>query len=50
MTLEICDLMKHMLEDLKIQCESPTKLFYDNISVISIAHNLVQHESTKHIG
>ncbi|MCH90414.1 hypothetical protein A2U01_0011329 [Trifolium medium] len=47
----ICELlwMKQVLEDLKIQCEGPMKLFCDNKSAISIAHNLVQHDGTKHI-
>jgi hypothetical protein len=41
--------MKQVLEDLKIQCEGPMKLFCDNKLAISIAHNPVQHDRTKHI-
>lgn len=37
------------MEDLKIQCESPMKLFCDDKSAISFSHNLVQHDRTKHI-
>lgn len=45
MALGICELlwMKQVLEDLKIQCEGPMKLFCDNKPAISIAHNHVQH-------
>ncbi|RDX73937.1 Copia protein, partial [Mucuna pruriens] len=41
--------MKIILYDLKVKYEGPIKLFYDNISVISIVHNPVQHNGTKHI-
>jgi hypothetical protein len=45
MAPRICELlwMKQVLEDLKIQCEGPMKLFCDNKPAISIAHNHVQH-------
>jgi len=36
-----------VLEDLKIQCDGPIKLFSDNESTINIAHNHVQHDRTK---
>lgn len=51
MALGICELlwMKQILEDLKIQCEGPMKLFCNNKSTISVAHNPVQHDRTKHI-
>lgn len=39
-----------MLEDLKIQCECPMKLFCNHKSAISFAYNLVQHDKIKHIG
>ena len=47
----ICELlwMKIILNDLKIQCDGPMMLFCDNKSAISIAHNPVQHDRTKHI-
>lgn len=47
----ICELlwMKIVLDDLKIKCEGPMKLLGDNKSAISIAHNPVQHDRTKHI-
>ena len=47
----ICELlwMKIVLDDLKIKVEGPMKLFCDNKSAISIAHNPVQHDRTKHI-
>ncbi|RDY07695.1 Copia protein, partial [Mucuna pruriens] len=41
--------MKIILDDLKVKYEGPIKLFYDNNSTISIAHNQVQHDRTKHI-
>lgn len=45
---QICELlwMKQLLEDLKIQCEGPLKLFYGDKSTISIAHKYVQHDKT----
>jgi hypothetical protein len=51
MTEEICELlwMKQVQEDLKMKCEGHMKLFCDNKSTISIAHNLVQHDTIKHI-
>jgi len=47
----ICELLwlKIILEDLKIRWDKPMKLYYDNKYAISIAHNLVQHDRTKHI-
>ncbi|RDX67605.1 hypothetical protein CR513_53499, partial [Mucuna pruriens] len=41
--------MKIILDDLKVKYEGSIKLFCDNNSAISIAHNLVQHDRTKHI-
>ena len=41
--------MKIILDDLKIKYEAPMKLFCDKKLAISIAHNLVQHDRTKHI-
>ena len=47
----ICELLwlKIILEDLKIKWDEPMKLYCDNKSAISIAHNPVQHDQTKHI-
>ena len=40
--------MKIILDDLTIKYEAPIKVFCDNKLVISIAHNHVQHDRTKH--
>ena len=47
----ICELLwlKIILEDLKIRWDEPMRLYCDNKSAISIAHNPVQHDRTKHI-
>jgi hypothetical protein len=47
----VCELlwMKIILDDLKIEYVAPMRLFCDNKSAISIAHNPVQHDRTKHI-
>lgn len=47
----ICELLllKIILDDLKIRWEKPIKLYCDNKFVISITHNPVQHDRTKHI-
>ena len=46
-----CELLwlKIILDDLKIKWEGPMKLYCDKKSTINIAHNLVQHDRTKHI-
>ena len=51
MAARVCELLwvKIILEDLKIQWSKPMKLYCDNKSAINIAHNLVQHDRTKHI-
>ena len=51
MALGVCELLwlKNILEDLKVKWEGPMKLYCDNKSSISIAHNPVQHDRTKHI-
>lgn len=51
MATGICEIMcvKIILEDLKIQWSGPMRLYCDNKSAISIAHNPVQHDRTKHI-
>ena len=47
----ICELLwlKIILEDLRIKSDNPMRLYCDNKSAISIAHNPVQHDRTKHI-
>lgn len=47
----ICELLwlKIILEDLKIKWDGPMRLYCDNKSAISIAHNPVQHDRTKHV-
>jgi len=51
MTQGICELLwlKIILEDLKLRWVKPMKLYCDNKFAISIAHNPVQHDRTKHI-
>ena len=41
--------LKIVLGDLRIKVDDPMKLFYDKKSAISIAHNPVQHDRTKHV-
>jgi hypothetical protein len=38
-----------ILEDLKIKWDGPMRLYCDNKLAISIAHDPVQHDRTKHI-
>lgn len=38
-----------ILEDLKTEWDELMKLYCDNKSTMSIAHNLVQHDRTKYI-
>lgn len=47
----ICEVLwlKIILNYLKIKREWSMKLYCDNKSAISIAHNLIQHDPTKHI-
>ena len=48
---EICELMwiKTLLEELWVKIQEPMKLFFDNEVAINIAHNLIQHDRSKHI-
>ncbi|CAA7388938.1 unnamed protein product [Spirodela intermedia] len=41
--------IKILFEDLHLYSQGCIKLYYDNQSAIAIAHNLVQHDRTKHI-
>ena len=47
----LCKLLwlKIILDDLRIKWDDPMKLYCDNNLVINIAHNLIQHNRTKHI-
>lgn len=51
MALGVCELLwlRLLLGDLGIKLEKSMRLFCDNKSAISIAHNPVQHDRTKHI-
>ena len=41
--------LKRILEELNMEMKTPMKLYCDNKSAISIAHNPVQHDRTKHV-
>ena len=41
--------MLKLLEELHIIVEFPIKLYCDNKAAISISHNPVQHDKTKHM-
>ena len=47
----ICEAIwiKRLLEELRITSEEPVQLFCDNKATISIAHNPVHHDRTKHV-
>ena len=47
----MCELLwiKHVLQELGVDYESPMSLYCDNKVVIEIAHNPVQHDRTKHV-
>ena len=47
----VCEILwlHRILEELKKPVESPMKLYCDNKAAISIAHNPVQHDRTKHV-
>lgn len=51
MALGMCELLwlKILLDDLRIKWIAPMRLYCDNKSVISIVHNLVQYDQTKHV-
>jgi len=51
MALGVCELLwlKILLDDLKVQWQGPMRIYCDNKSAISIAHNPVQHDKTKHV-
>jgi len=41
--------MKIILDDLKVKTKGLVRLFFENNSTISVVHNPIQHEKTKHI-
>ena len=41
--------LKRVMEELKISTEFPMKMFCDNQASISISHNPVRHDRTKHV-
>lgn len=41
--------IKRLLEELKIPIPAPIKVYYDNKAAISIAHNPVLYDKTKHV-
>ena len=47
----ICEVIwiKRLLEELKVSDSQAMKLYYDNKAAISIAHNPVLHDRTKHV-
>ncbi|CAL2268732.1 unnamed protein product [Prunus armeniaca] len=47
----VCELLwlKILFRDLRITIQGPMRLFCDNKAAISIAHNPLQHDRTKHI-
>lgn len=47
----VCELLwlRKLLKELRLLGKNHLSLFCDNKSAISIAHNLVQHDRTKHI-
>ena len=51
MVYHVCEMLwlKQVLVELKKPIEVPMKLYCDNKAAISIAHNSVQHDRTKHI-
>ena len=51
MTHGVCELIciKRVMKELKIESEEPIRLYCDNKSTISIAHNPIHHDRTKHV-
>lgn len=47
----VCEVLwlKRVLEELKKHVNLPLRLYCDNKAAISLAHNLVLHDRTKHI-
>ena len=51
MAYGICEFMwlKGLLRGLQVNLENPMRLYCDNKATISIAHNQVQYDKTKHV-
>lgn len=51
MAYAVCEMMwlKRALEEIRRPATMPTKLYCDNKAAISIAHNPVQYDRTKHV-
>uniref|UniRef100_A0A2N9EW46 Integrase catalytic domain-containing protein n=1 Tax=Fagus sylvatica TaxID=28930 RepID=A0A2N9EW46_FAGSY len=51
MAYGICEMLwlKAMMKELGVHSKDPMKLYCDNKAAISIAHNPVQHDRTKHV-
>lgn len=51
MAHDVCEViwLRSILDVLKVEFDKQMRLFYDNKSAISIAHNPVQHDRTKHV-
>ncbi|KAL3520397.1 hypothetical protein ACH5RR_018546 [Cinchona calisaya] len=47
----VCEMLwlKRILEELRTPMAMPMRLYCDNKAAISITHNLVQHDRTKHV-
>ena len=47
----VCELLwlKTVITDLKVKVQDPIGLYYDNIAAMSIAHNPIHHDRTKHV-
>lgn len=41
--------IRRLLEELQVHIKSPMKLYCDNKATVSIAHNPVHHDRTKHV-
>ena len=50
-TLGICEIlwMKMLLKELRIELKLPLRIYCDNKTAISIAHNPIHHDYTKHV-
>ena len=51
MAFGVCELLwlRNLLRDLGVNSKYTMNLYCDNTSAIKIAHNLVQHDRTKHV-
>ncbi len=47
----VCELfwLRILMRELGFNLEKPVNLYWDNKAAISIAHNPVQHDRTKHV-